>query len=713
MKKFEILGSIIEFDESTLQYVKLRNETEKFIANKREEYFNRYKSYKNIEVALSQYGKDMSEIILKAARYFQSKMANDGDYSMTAETFYKKYCGKYNCCYDYFDKISMKYEEYALEDRADTDSSRPVSYRRSKFRNLRRTNRDKWIANGCILNGMQSTENDKEIFINAFAIALQYSQSMIQGIDKDIDRMFGKVLYNSTYKKIHEDKETFNILSEGIENTIRGVLRGYCDYLSETNTNKIKIDCDTEKSMAIIYNIKNINTYEKRGELAVQAIEADPFNYEAYKYLLTNFKDSNGDIEEMANLFIPEKKLSNIKVEAMKKKFKALDVSTEEKAIASREQFIVYVKENSIKESIYNEFINAYDIILKEYDIQYRTVEGIQYECREDAKVAREEKEKFYFLYNSIDVNDENELLNLKSKVSKEFNMKSKKKYIKLIDEMINFYDENYRTVNGIIFETRDIADKAKNELNYIRGLINDVNYENYEELKILSNKIDNECSTEIKNKWIEKINHSANEIYKCNVYLSKNNNFPTRLELNRKILEGRVIIAELNSLNIKITKINKFLDDLNNIALNVFGEKCNNIDEANKRFYKLIKHSIIYSEYLDEQQKTNKSFFKKLGSNIKGVWIKKYEGEYNLVTSNGVNSLPNDKVEDLDTISKEIQDSEKKISSIEKINKEKYISLENNDRKSFEKNKYYEDIILTEERIKVIMSKPLNKNFL
>ena len=465
--------------------------------------------------------------------------------------------------------------------------------------------------------------------------------------------------------------------------------------------------------MAIIYNIKNINTYEKRGELAVQAIEADPFNHEAYRYLLTNFKDSNGDIEEMANLFIPEKRLSTIKVEAMKKKFKALDVSTEEKAIASKEQFIVYVKENGIKESIYNEFINAYDIILNEYDTQYRTVEGIRYECREEAKVAREEKEKFYSLYNSIDVNDENELLNLKSKVGKEFNMKSKEKYIKLIDEMIKFYDENYRTVNGIIFETRDIADKARDELNYIRKLLNDVNYENYEELKILSNKIDNECSTEIKNKWIEKITHSANEVNKCNLYVSKNNNFLTRLELNRKILEGRVILAELNSLNIKITKINKFLDDLNNTALDVFGEKYNNIDEANKRFYKLIKHSIIYSEYLDEQQKTNKSFFKKLGSNIKGVWMKKYEREYNLATNNGANPLPNDKVEDLDIILKEVQDSERKIGAIEKINKEKYISLENNDKKTFQKNKYYEDKILTEEKIKLIMSKPLNKNFI
>ena len=53
---------------------------------------------------------------------------------------------------------------------------------------------------------------------------------------------------------------------------------------------------------------------------------------------------------------------------------------------------------------------------------------------------------------------------------------------------------------------------------------------------------------------------HSANEVNKCNLYVSKNNNFLTRLELNRKILEGRVILAELNSLNIKITKIKKLI---------------------------------------------------------------------------------------------------------------------------------------------------------
>lgn len=114
-----------------------------------------------------------------------------------------------------------------------------------------------------------------------------------------------------------------------------------------------------------------------------------------------------------------------------------------------------YPSSNDIKEELLG--------ILKQFDQQHRTVDGVVLSTRDEAETARAELQQIADLMPSADPNNEPALLEIKSRME-EMTTPVREKYLSYIVQLLNNYDINYRTFRGILCDTREEADLLRKE---------------------------------------------------------------------------------------------------------------------------------------------------------------------------------------------------------------------------------------------------------
>ena len=700
MHQYKILGQIINIEKNVIEYRKLKQEIEKLVVIKKDKYSRRYKIRGELENVLNNYSKDMSNITFEIVEHFHNKIVKAGDFNMTPQRFYMKYCSKYNSCYDSFDKICSKFEDLALNSMLKKNGS-------EKIRTYRLENKELWIKAGCPIEGVGFEDEGILLYKKAF-ITPNRIKEVVDNLEEIGEKVFS-ITDKKEYKNIYNDKKTCTVLFSGIEKVMRGIFIGYCEYINENEPNKIQIKYDTEKANGIIYNMKSIADNE-RNQYLLNALKEDPFNFSVYEYILLNCGDSDGEVKRMAEDFIPERNISVVNLIKIKQAFIELKVDNEENAKESKEKFLECIKNNSIEKEIYEEFIDAYNLILEAYDKEYRTVDGFEYQLREEAGKAKEEEEKFARIYDEINIVDEDSILNAKKIIENEFSMKGKEKYIELVNEMLVFFDERYRTVNTVVYKTRELADEVRTDFEYIKKSLDDANKRDFQGLIRLANNINSKCTTNIKELWIEKIMDISKVVKKILEYVNSEKEFEKRIALNISLAEGEILLAEAKALSIELKEIEIVIEEVKNKVLTVFDKKYTTLEAANKEFYKIVKNAHSYKAYLDEEQNQNKSFFKKIGNNLKGVLAKGYEKEYNLLTNNGIKLLPEDKVEELDSVLAVIKDTNAEINAIQTSRYKKYETLEVEDIKVFKRYLKKIEKTFTQEQLNEYIQKPLDK---
>ncbi len=131
---------------------------------------------------------------------------------------------------------------------------------------------------------------------------------------------------------------------------------------------------------------------------------------------------------------------------------------------------------------------------LKEIDIEKRTVNGILFESRDKANLAREEKVKIDKLVENLDLNSEESIKQAEIKIeSEEFKTEVSKSLLDELNNRLKEIDVEKRTVDNILFKTREEANLAREEKIKAEKIYNSININ---DIKSLMKEIDVEKRT-------------------------------------------------------------------------------------------------------------------------------------------------------------------------------------------------------------------------
>lgn len=112
--------------------------------------------------------------------------------------------------------------------------------------------------------------------------------------------------------------------------------------------------------------------------------------------------------------------------------------------------------------------------LLADFDTAYRTVDGILFTTREEADTARTELAAITELMNAINADDEQQMIEIRQKIS-DMSTSIKQKYIISLDKLLADYDVKIRTFDKKVYPTREEAALVRSEFEQITALMETV----------------------------------------------------------------------------------------------------------------------------------------------------------------------------------------------------------------------------------------------
>ena len=216
------------------------------------------------------------------------------------------------------------------------------------------------------------------------------------------------------------------------------------------------------------------------------------------------------------------------------------------------------------------EILKEIDNKLDYIDKEERTVNDILFETRDEANLAREEKIKIDKLVENLDLNSENSIKQVKTKIeSEEFKTEISKLLLDKLNNRLKEIDIEKRTVNGILFESRDKANLAREEKVKIDKLVENLDLNSEESIKQAEIKIESEeFKTEVSKSLLDELNNRLKEI-DVEKRTVDNILFKTREEAN--LAREEKIKAEKIYNSININDIKSLMNAKKQFTENVF----------------------------------------------------------------------------------------------------------------------------------------------
>jgi len=119
---------------------------------------------------------------------------------------------------------------------------------------------------------------------------------------------------------------------------------------------------------------------------------------------------------------------------------------------------------NKLNDSILSQFIEEARKKAIELDRQARIVYGVEISTRENVELAKIEHSNIEKWFKSIDSPDEKSLIELKNKISNETKTEIKTHWLEMIDELLDEIDTLERTVDNVVYKTREDAYNIRNK---------------------------------------------------------------------------------------------------------------------------------------------------------------------------------------------------------------------------------------------------------
>lgn len=313
-----------------------------------------------------------------------------------------------------------------------------------------------------------------------------------------------------------------------------------------------------------------------------------------------------------------------------------IDVNSKEEAISKKEEI-----KKLIDSGNQDNCDSYFDKIMQYFDEYERTFDGEVYDSYEELQRAQRHFEKVMTFSSNINNVEKNKILSLINmlKVSE---IKSKDRYLAEVVSFWNKADIDYRTIYGIECKDWETSDRIREQIKEIEDILQ-CGVKNQKDIIDLEDVIRKIEIAEIRDMYLRFTKYQRDTLVRIADSMKQNISFIGKARKEcaeiyyaQELLHDTAIYFKLN-----IEIYEKWFKEIKKEYCTVFGEKYNISSKADEIYYTCISRAKSYEKYLKEKNQTDRGFFGKLITGVKGLVVEGYAEEYNRVTQWGKLLIP------------------------------------------------------------------------
>ena len=384
----------------------------------------------------------LKKVFVPLSEFASKQLSLEGCYDYDVQTFYK------NFAEPRFERLLLIRDELKNElERMDEEQAMRNAMRvERRKQETREASRRIWVDwQGNIRNGGSSEES------------FQYMKNLfgrtMDAINNSAER---EKLYDASKNEIK--KELMSICFDLVGSVAYVLNKNAGIDIRDTRTQE-----DFSRSRAIFNNLRSgVVPAEQINEAAVQVFRLNPQENGFLAWCVEQYGDPDGEISRAAELFHVDI------APAKRKKLEAtVNLNTEADALASKKALETLQSQLSCPAP---DLVKKIDDALVKFDLEFRTVDGVEYKTREEASLARQELEEVKKISERYPLDNlENSQAFLDAIAAMGLKTSVADKYVKKAQEAFAKFDLEIRTVDGEEYKTREEASLARQELEEVK----------------------------------------------------------------------------------------------------------------------------------------------------------------------------------------------------------------------------------------------------
>ena len=331
------------------------------------------------------------------------------------------------------------------------------------YRECRKDSRPRWQSATIGGNAINAWSNELEAGMMNLTEGIAHS--IVNAIGNAIDRANAK----SELEELFKMRSLRENMIDSVYDSCFNLHLLLIELVNANTENDIRGTVDEEdkkKAAAMFNNFTSLNlSPEKTADFIDKMFSLDPYNEEIYSYIINKFGDESNDVETFADFFSmnPAALKADILVEFVNNHIG----KTEDDAHECERLLEEEIKRVNIDEKY---AVKAREMVkerLEKLDLEYRTVDGIIFETRDEADVAKVELAEIQRIMSVVNpptkqdnLRYERDLQEKRVKIDS-YTTKVKEKYIQKIDEYLDKFDKVFRGV-GLVSEGMTREEKGR-----------------------------------------------------------------------------------------------------------------------------------------------------------------------------------------------------------------------------------------------------------
>lgn len=442
---FHFFGNLIHFPDNEIYYAKIYKKYSDKAWEVVKLYEKNYKDFGSLASLIKKGNDTAQKYVEETLNMMISELKQNKVYDVSLNRVLEKHY--YDIFYDWeeaYDSVCEAYE-------AIMDNKEEAVRQRQK----RKESRGRWVGGGFGLGGA--------IKGAMTAGALNMAGGAVHGVFNTLGNIADSFAASSAASKIYRNEDTLNTLLSGLYRSILTIHLVHCEYLN------IEIPAyDMERAEIILSNIPTMPQSDKIPQI-IECIRTCPIFEDIYFRAVDELGDEKGEIADIAEKF-------GLWSEVIKYKSELAVASIDTDKLAAMES------ENSTHLMLVAELKENQEIQDFNNDKWIRYVDAALESARDMRLKTETEMKKLGLTPETLDNAKWNKL----------------NKWIKKVDV-------GSRTVKRIVYDTREQAQTARKEYNYITNdlkiyeilKLEGRSLEDIEKLKAIQREVENKCQTE------------------------------------------------------------------------------------------------------------------------------------------------------------------------------------------------------------------------
>ncbi len=264
-----------------------------------------------------------------------------------------------------------------------------------------------------------------------------------------------KMMANSELKQIFSDPNTRAIIENGVFEAAFALHHVLINLISDAKQEMlwgVPSESDITIAQRLLNNIKSgAVPKDKVNQIYQEILALNPYNLELFEQMLAVFGDENGELGTLADYYGVA--LQDSKDRQALQYVKGIQGEMEEDSVKAKEKLIEYCGTLSLPVTDELDCMKYINQRLEDFDLQYRTVDGVVCTTRDSADFAREELQALQAFFSEIApptseslLDYEAELLEKRTEFEERFSSELKQKYLDKINGYLADFDKKFCT---------------------------------------------------------------------------------------------------------------------------------------------------------------------------------------------------------------------------------------------------------------------------